>query len=170
MADFFDKTFLAFAVAFAVADVVTKRLCAWYAAVLFATELAHFESNKRKEYALDKANPYSGRLFLSLVIFMAQVLIAVALSRVLHAVLGVPRVYAGALLFGVIVIVTALAELAIARKATRRSLRQLLKEQGMLVCTGCAYDLRGQVEHRCPECGRPFKGRRVRQKSAPGSL
>ena len=25
-----------------------------------------------------------------------------------------------------------------------------------MLCLGCGYDLRGQVEHRCPECGRAF--------------
>ena len=39
----------------------------------------------------------------------------------------------------------------------RRSLRRQLCERGIPVCIACAYDLRGQVELRCPECGRRFE-------------
>ena len=31
------------------------------------------------------------------------------------------------------------------------------KKQQEGVCANCGYDLRGQVELRCPECGEPFK-------------
>lgn len=37
-----------------------------------------------------------------------------------------------------------------------RSLREQLVELGVPVCIACGYDLRGQTEPRCPECGRPF--------------
>ncbi len=37
----------------------------------------------------------------------------------------------------------------------RRHRQQIRKiEQG--ICVVCGYDLRGQVEPRCPECGTPF--------------
>jgi hypothetical protein len=35
----------------------------------------------------------------------------------------------------------------------RRSLREQLVERGVPICLDCGYDLRGQVEPRCPECG-----------------
>jgi hypothetical protein len=43
--------------------------------------------------------------------------------------------------------------LVLFRERMRRSLRQQLVEQGHAICIQCGYDLRGQPEHRCPECG-----------------
>ena len=40
-----------------------------------------------------------------------------------------------------------------ARRKVRFSLRQQLNEQGIRVCMGCGYDLRGQESRPCPECG-----------------
>jgi len=38
----------------------------------------------------------------------------------------------------------------------RWHLRQQLVASGVPVCIHCGYDLRGQTEARCPECGRSF--------------
>ncbi len=38
----------------------------------------------------------------------------------------------------------------------RSHVRQKLLEAGVPVCLSCGYDLRGQVEPRCPECGQAF--------------
>ncbi|MFQ5495358.1 MAG: hypothetical protein ACE5EX_08240 [Phycisphaerae bacterium] len=45
------------------------------------------------------------------------------------------------------------------RSSVQRSLRGQLVELGTPVCLHCGYDLRGQEEPRCPECGRPFDKR-----------
>jgi len=42
------------------------------------------------------------------------------------------------------------------RKGARRALRQQLNDAGMPTCMDCGYDLRGQIDPRCPECGREF--------------
>lgn len=42
------------------------------------------------------------------------------------------------------------------RGPMRRHLRTQLVEKGIPICLACGYDLRGQVEARCPECGTPF--------------
>ncbi len=42
------------------------------------------------------------------------------------------------------------------RNRLRRRLRQELVKIGVPICIQCAYDLRGQIEPRCPECGEPF--------------
>lgn len=42
------------------------------------------------------------------------------------------------------------------RARIRRKMRQELISIGILVCEPCGYDLRGQTEPRCPECGAPF--------------
>lgn len=48
------------------------------------------------------------------------------------------------------------AGLHLFRRRIRRSLRQQLIEIHVPICLECGYDLRGQVEPRCPECGKPF--------------
>jgi hypothetical protein len=42
------------------------------------------------------------------------------------------------------------------RKPMRRHLRRRLVALGVPVCLECGYDLRGQTEARCPECGAAF--------------
>ena len=38
----------------------------------------------------------------------------------------------------------------------QRALREELQHKGVPICLGCGYDLRGQAESRCSECGRSF--------------
>ncbi len=40
------------------------------------------------------------------------------------------------------------------RNSMRTSLRRHLNEHGQPACMACGYDLRGQVDEICPECGR----------------
>lgn len=40
-----------------------------------------------------------------------------------------------------------------------RSLREQLNRLGHPICIPCGYDLRGQTEPRCPECGAAFDAR-----------
>jgi hypothetical protein len=42
------------------------------------------------------------------------------------------------------------------RHRVRLDLRERLVALGVPVCLHCGYDLRGQTDPRCPECGRPF--------------
>ena len=42
------------------------------------------------------------------------------------------------------------------RHRCRRFLRQQLAAHGIAVCLKCGYDLRGQTEPRCSECGTSF--------------
>lgn len=44
----------------------------------------------------------------------------------------------------------------VVRRKVRSSFRRRLIEVGIPVCIDCGYDLRGQVELRCPECGKEF--------------
>ena len=61
-----------------------------------------------------------------------------------------------------------LVEFLIRREMTRRKLRALLVEQGIAVCIGCGYDLRGQTEPRCPECDRPFDAALLNRRELAG--
>lgn len=38
----------------------------------------------------------------------------------------------------------------------RSKVRAAVYSQGIDICTDCGYDLRGQIDNRCPECGAPF--------------
>jgi hypothetical protein len=42
------------------------------------------------------------------------------------------------------------------RNRFRKLLRQRLIAAGVPICIQCGYDLRGQTEPRCPECGKAF--------------
>ena len=48
-----------------------------------------------------------------------------------------------------------LAICVLVRRLTVPILRQCLIDHGIAVCIKCGYDLRGQEEPRCPECGSP---------------
>ena len=52
------------------------------------------------------------------------------------------------------------------RRPYTRFLRQYLQERGVAVCLDCGYDLRGQTEPRCPECGQPFDPRLLDENGA----
>jgi hypothetical protein len=41
------------------------------------------------------------------------------------------------------------------RAPMQKALRTLLVSKGIPICIPCGYDLRGQIEQRCPECGTP---------------
>ncbi len=47
------------------------------------------------------------------------------------------------------------------RHRCQRFLRQQLIASGIPICLKCGYDLRGQTEPRCPECGTPFDVRLI---------
>ncbi len=59
-----------------------------------------------------------------------------------------------AVLFGV---AFALSWVWLRRDEIQRDLRGQLLDIGVPICLECGYDLRGQVEPRCPECGQPFE-------------
>jgi len=48
---------------------------------------------------------------------------------------------------------------------TRRFLRKELVRRGIPVCIKCGYDLRGQTETRCPECGAEFDEKQLNPKT-----
>lgn len=63
------------------------------------------------------------------------------------AVTLVGAIFAGAVVY---------AAIWASRRGIRRYLREQLVKKGVSVCLNCGYQLRGQVEPRCPECGTGF--------------
>lgn len=53
------------------------------------------------------------------------------------------------------------------RKPGREFIRQELCARGVPICVKCGYDLRGQVDPRCPECGRAFDPKLTKRPSDP---
>jgi hypothetical protein len=66
---------------------------------------------------------------------------------------------------GLLVLLSALLVLFVFRfvalRMTRATLRDVLQERDTPICLHCGYDLRGQTEPRCPECGKPFDAGRM---------
>ena len=52
------------------------------------------------------------------------------------------------------------------RRPYTRFVRRYLQDRGVAVCLKCGYDLRGQIEPRCPECGQAFDARLLTQDQA----
>lgn len=49
-----------------------------------------------------------------------------------------------------------LVAIRVTRRGIRRYLRMQLISKGVPVCMKCGYELQGQIEPRCPECGTRF--------------
>lgn len=55
------------------------------------------------------------------------------------------------------------------KKRRQQILRRLLREEGVPVCLHCGYNLRGQTEPRCPECGQAFDLRLLKPNDPPAA-
>ncbi|MCY2952624.1 MAG: hypothetical protein NTU53_11725 [Planctomycetota bacterium] len=89
--------------------------------------------------------PYLVRLLL---VHLRALLNAPHLHSVSRVVVGVCN--------GLIPLVIAFVLVHLFRKRIQRSLRSQLVARGTPICVECGYDLRGQLEPRCPECGKAF--------------
>jgi hypothetical protein len=87
-----------------------------------------------------------------------SIVISVVLSLALVGLGRYVRISAGVRAGIVATIISAsiglLAQYAF-RKPMQKYIRQRLVEMGIPICIACGYDLRGQQEPRCPECGTP---------------
>jgi len=54
------------------------------------------------------------------------------------------------------------------RRRIQHSLRQQLIARGTPICLHCGYDLRGQTEPRCPECGTAFDSSLIKPANGSG--
>jgi hypothetical protein len=88
-------------------------------------------------------------------IVAAVVVVGPTLRRELRG-LGMPDVVAEILVVVGTGAITGVSLLAIVRTPVRRALRRRLVELGTAICVNCGYDLRGQTQPRCPECGKAF--------------
>lgn len=77
-----------------------------------------------------------------------------------------PVLYQGTVL---LMLLTYIAGTLVLRRNLRRYYRAQLVAKGVPICIDCGYDLRGQVDPRCPECGKAFDPKLLRPSGDPGS-
>ena len=117
-------------------------------------ELARFADNARRKAAMRHATREVIRSRRFWLFILVAVLVAVAIAvSVGVLVKASPAVRGG--LQGLIVGTLVGGWVFVCRANLRASLRRQLVEQGVPICLRCGYDLRGQLEPRCPECGTP---------------
>ena len=124
-------------------------------------ELAHFETCERWR-ALRRAHKSVGREVRYLVMFAGVVLLVCLVLGVMlvqSPSWDVPVALLGAMSGAGPVLLL----VRIRRPFIRRALRAQLLVVGIPLCTHCGYDLRGQLEPRCPECGRAFDRTLIRE-------
>jgi hypothetical protein len=93
------------------------------------------------------------------VLYLAVMVGLCGLMAVLLPVLGAPRWSITPLVMLAGAVMGATATVFLLYRPYVKFLREYLQAQGVPVCLKCGYDLRGQVEARCPECGTAFDAR-----------
>lgn len=127
-------------------------------------ELAYFEASEERDKALDVAMAAAKRgmgvwtVSIAAGLLIVGAAIDVSIGRYLRGtafegVWGSPNM--GAFILPSIAF-AGLIMLRIRRHRLDRSLREQLVQRGVPICLECGYDLRGQTEARCPECGTAF--------------
>lgn len=119
-------------------------------------ELKYYASEEERKLAMKAAlsrcvNTYIWYwiLFACIFVLMLQA------QRIITAYYG-SHFLTPALVGGVYAFIGSSTGVWISRHRIRTYLRKDLWESGHLVCVGCGYDLRGQLDARCPECGNEF--------------
>lgn len=93
----------------------------------------------------------------------------VAVKRVL-ASWGLPgEGWVGGVIAGVYPLAVVIGSQYLVREPLIRYLREQLVAKGVPICIDCGYDLRGQVDPRCPECGAAFDPKLIKRPSDPAT-
>ncbi len=140
--------------------LIGGRLRVALASRMFAMELQHYDG-AAGNIALEQAFPFTRKRYvwkvpLPFIHGVASMTAAMILVFVLPIPEDIPDVYVLGFFVVIIDVLIMLVELHLARIAIIRVLRERLIAEGTIVCRRCGYDLRGQIEQRCPECGNPF--------------
>ena len=126
----------------------------------FYPELEHFETpaeGRRVLKAWQKQLMYTPRFWLTVIGYTVAIGVTVALILVLlRPWLGLSSRSFAAIVASVTGVTGGVAIPWLSRRRCRRFLRAELVSRGVPVCLPCGYDLRGQQEPRCPECGTSF--------------
>ncbi|MDX2199118.1 MAG: hypothetical protein SF069_09120 [Phycisphaerae bacterium] len=124
-------------------------------------ELELFESDAQRDAALHRLATKSGDpskrgWWQGFVVLLPMVIVIWFLMRYARTLVIWPSWIEEGLSFFVLLAAAALVARWLHRGGAARELREQLLLQGVPVCRGCGYSLRGQLEgaQRCPECGR----------------
>jgi polyferredoxin len=125
-------------------------------------ELARFEDEKQRKDAHKKAYKTLHRCWYYWVALIVLIIVLQLGAELLAYVIApyapsfMSRKLIGIIGRGMSYSFAGLGAIWLVRSTITRSLRTQLNEAGLPTCMKCGYDLRGQVERRCPECGNPF--------------
>ena len=117
-------------------------------------ELARFADDARRKVAMRRAAREALRSRRFWLFMLVAVVVAVAIAIPVGYLVKASAALRGGIQ-GMIAGMLAGSWAVACRANLRASLRRQLVEQGVPICLRCGYDLRGQLEPRCPECGTP---------------
>jgi len=140
-------------------------------------ELAFFADRRERRAVLKRfwrERVGLGRLLLITVALglgggIVQVLYTTTTERLLTAWGVADRGWVGGCFAGLAGATIGLAIQYLFRKPLRKYLREQLNAKGVPICIACGYDLRGQVDPRCPECGTAFDPKLIKRPSDPAA-
>ncbi|MCH7591627.1 MAG: protein kinase [Planctomycetes bacterium] len=145
-------------------------------------EVALFETDEQRKAAMRRASSItargSGRLWIWLLLFLMTLGIIPLLMRVTGLDVEWGRLQTKypivRLIYGPLMMLLMYSWLWFCRSVIRPRLRAQLVAKGIPICVPCGYNLRGQVDPRCPECGTAFDEKllsaaRVAPKTTPAS-
>lgn len=117
-----------------------------------------------KKRAIHIRHWFLGYVIFTVVLVGASYLLAAPLNWLLAQIPGSSWISSTFMVWGQLVIppIIALGLTVYSHRLLVRAIRELLNERGFLICAPCGYDLRGQSEPRCPECGTPFAAAALR--------
>ena len=136
-------------------------------------ELERFTTSEARSHAIQRAKQ-SRPIVLLVLIYVLLIAIGIlgwryGLQRVIpHGFLR--DVVVQSVVISLLVLCGQYLGLVFWRARMRRILREDLNDLGIRICLSCGYELRGQGEPRCPECGTAFAPKRhSAQSSRQGS-
>jgi len=119
-------------------------------------ELDRFESKADRKTAMRRAGQTVHATAWFLAIAAVGTVVGVIVKELIWKWLSALGPVSNPLFAWVMFIGVGTCYLLVIRKGACRSLREQLNAAGRPTCMQCGYDLRGQIDPRCPECGREF--------------
>lgn len=153
---FLDTTTLVFAAGIVFMGYLSRRLAMALTSRLFP-ELMLLRTAGARDAAFRAAKPFF-RLSSNSSIFFFVALLLSGPAGILSLLAGlrVPLYVAHFSAFAVLSLFFSCGNVLFARRRITRNLRRQLVDRTIPICVGCGYDLRGQRDPRCPECGESF--------------
>ncbi len=125
-------------------------------------ELERFENDRERKQILKQCSRKTMLNWKRICVFVAAIallVLAVTVLRVqIRGMINLPTWVSSGLIGGFVGGLIGGTFQWYLRNSMRKYLREQLIARGVPICLHCGYDLRGQTEPRCPECGKAFDG------------